>query len=244
MRAIASRRGAGLQSCCINERRFRKTMIAATSNYYPIVSQLPEDAIVIFQGVTWEEYEELLDQVGEASGLRISYNDGILKVMSLSVEHETCVRFIEALIGAIRIRLRLNIISTGSATIRKQRKKKGNEPDASFYVQTAPAIGNRLDLDFAVDPPPDIVVEVDIHHNSRDNDSIYAALGVPEIWRYDGWEASIRRMQDVNYIEAETSPALPMITPAILTEYLTRLREEGEFAAIIAFDEWLQTLPQ
>jgi Uma2 family endonuclease len=121
-------------------------MIAAPSNFYGLVSQLPEDTIVIFRGVTWEEYEELLDQVGEASGLRISYNDGILKVTSLSVEHEACVRFIEALIGAIRIGLRINIISTGSATIRKQRKKKGNEPDASFYVQSASAIGNRLDL--------------------------------------------------------------------------------------------------
>ncbi|HEY7182102.1 MAG TPA: Uma2 family endonuclease, partial [Blastocatellia bacterium] len=70
------------------------------------------------------------------------------------------------------------------------------------------------------------------------------ALGVPEIWRYDGWTASIQRLQDANYVEAETSLALPMITPAILTEYLTRLREEGEFAAIIAFDEWLQSLPK
>ncbi|HEY7182763.1 MAG TPA: Uma2 family endonuclease, partial [Blastocatellia bacterium] len=148
-------------------------MITTPSNYYPFVSQLPEGAVVVFQGVAWEEYEELLDQVGEAGGLRISYNDGTLKVMSLSVEHETCVRFIERLIGALTIRLRINIISTGSATIRKQRMKKGNEPDASFYVQTASAIGNRLDLDFAVDPPPDIVVEVDIHHDSSDNDSIY-----------------------------------------------------------------------
>jgi Uma2 family endonuclease len=164
--------------------------------------------------------------------------------MSLSVEHEACVRFIEALIGAIRIGLRINIISTGSATMRKQRKKKGNEPDASFYVQSASAIGNRLDLDFAVDPPPDVVVEVDIHHDSTENDSIYAALGVPEIWRYDGWTASIWHLQGNNYVEVEASPALSMITSAILTEYLTRLREEGEFASIIAFNEWLQSLPQ
>jgi hypothetical protein len=74
-------------------------MIAATSNYYPVVSQLPEDTMVIFQGVIWEEYEELLDQVGEAAGLRISYNDGTLKTMALSVGHEICVRFIEALIA-------------------------------------------------------------------------------------------------------------------------------------------------
>jgi hypothetical protein len=88
------------------------------------------------------------------------------------------------------------------------------------------------------------VVEVDIHHDSTNNDSIYAALGVPEIWRYDGWTASMWSLQGNAYVEAETSLALPIITPAILTEYLTRLREEGEFAAIIAFDEWLQSLAQ
>lgn len=217
-------------------------MIAAPSNYYAVVSQLPEDTEVIFHGVTWEEYEELLDQVGEASGLRISYNDGTLKVRSLSPEHEKYVRFIEGLIGAIRLRLRINIVSFGSATMRKRRDRKGNEPDACFYVQTAAAIGNRIELDFTVDPPPDVVVEVDIHHDSTDNDAGYAALGVPEIWRYDGWAVTIRRLQQDGYVVAETSHVLPMLTSQILTEYLTRLRQDGEFEAIIAFDEWLQSL--
>jgi Uma2 family endonuclease len=105
-------------------------------------------------------------------------------------------------------------------------------------------VGNRLDLDFAVDPPPDVVVEVDIHHDSTDNYPIYAALGVPEIWRYDGWEATIFHLKGSDDVEAEASLALPMITSAILTEYLTRMRQEGEFEAIIAFDEWLQSLRQ
>ncbi len=217
-------------------------MIAAPSNYYAVVSQLPEDTEVIFHGVTWEEYEELLDQVGEASGLRVSYNDGTLKVMSLSPGHEKYVRFIEGLIGAIRLRLRINIISFGSATMRKRRDSKGNEPDACFYVQTAAAIGNRIELDFTVDPPPDVVVEVDIRHDSTDNDVIYAALGVPEIWRYDGWAVVILRLRQDSYEVVETSQALPILTGQILTECLTRLRQDGELEALIAFDEWLQSL--
>ena len=50
---------------------------------------MPEDTVVTFHGVRWEEYEELLEQVGEAAGLRISYDDGTLQVMTLSSEHET-----------------------------------------------------------------------------------------------------------------------------------------------------------
>src|SRR5262245_65345881 len=112
-------------------------MIAEATNYYTIVSQLPEDAEVIFHGATWEEYEELLEQVGEARGLRISYNDGTLKVMSLSSEHERIADFIKSLVVHIRLRFRMKILFFGSATMRKKKKSKGSEPDACFYVQTA-----------------------------------------------------------------------------------------------------------
>lgn len=164
--------------------------------------------------------------------------------MSLPPEHEKYVHFIESMVSALRLRLRINILFFGSMTMRKRKKSKGDEPDACFYVQSAGAIGARFDLDFAVDPPPDVVVEVDVHHDSTANDPIYAALGVPEIWRYDGLKATILHLQGSEYVEVETSPALPMITSAVLTEYLTRMKQEGEFAAIIAFDEWLQSLKQ
>jgi Uma2 family endonuclease len=218
-------------------------MTTATSNIFDVVSQMSDGRVETFHNVTWDEYEELLEQVGETRhGLRISYNDGTLKVMSLSSEHEQYVIFINSLVIHLRLRFHLNIRFFGSATMRKKKMSKGNEPDACFYVQTAAALGNRINLDFTVDPPPDVVVEVDIHHDSTDNDPIYAALGVPEIWRYDGWKATILLLQGDGYVEAETSNALPMITSAILTDYLTRMQEDGEFTAIIAFDEWLQSL--
>ena len=219
-------------------------MIAEAVNYYEIVAKLPADTVITFHNIAWEEYEDLLAQVGEATGLRISYNNGTLKVMSLSSEHEKYVAFINRLISQISFRLRRNILFFGSATMRKRKQTKGNEPDACFYVQTASVIGNRIHLDFAVDPPPDVVVEVDVHHRSDENDPIYAALGVAEIWRYDERTLTILHLQGDEYVPAETSQALPMLTAQTLTEYLTRMRQEGEFAAILAFDDWLQTLSQ
>ncbi|MBO0861934.1 MAG: Uma2 family endonuclease [Chloracidobacterium sp.] len=222
-----------------------KHMTTATSYIYDIVSQMSDGQVETFHDVTWGEYEELLERIGETRhGLRISYNDGTLKVMSLSSEHEQIADFIKSLVVHIRLRFRMNILFFGSATMRKKKKSKGSEPDACFYVQTAKALGNRAKLDFTVDPPPDVVVEVDIHHDSTGGDPIYATLGAPEMWRYDGWKATIYHLQGCEYIEAEASNALPMITTAVLTEYLTRMREEGEFEAIIAFDEWLQSFPK
>jgi Uma2 family endonuclease len=149
-------------------------------------------------------------------------------------------RFVDSLITVIRLRLRMNIRSFGSATMRKEKKEKANEPDACFYVQSAPLIGNRIDVDFATDPPPDIAVEIDIHHDSTDKFSIYAGLGVNEIWRYDGKDLSIHQLQGDHYIDVENSIALAMLSRRTLTHFLNRLPTDGESAVLFAFDEWLR----
>ncbi|HWX43006.1 MAG TPA: Uma2 family endonuclease [Blastocatellia bacterium] len=211
-------------------------------SYYEIVSQLPADAVVTFHDVGWDEYEDLLEQVGEAEHLRITYDSGALQVMTLSPEHEKYARFLEGLMTAIRLRLHINILSFGSATVRKRGQRKGNEPDACFYVQNAYRIGNRLQLDFASDPPPDIAVEVDVHHDSRNKLDIYAALAVPEVWRFDGDALTIYLLEQDRYNESASSLALPMLTSPLLTDALTQVRTEGELRALMAFDEWLQGL--
>lgn len=223
-------------------------MSTQATSYYDIVAQLPEDASVTFHDVSWDEYEELLEQVGEAPGLRVSYDNGSLHVMTISAEHEKYALFINSLIAGIRLRLRLNILAFGSATMRKRRRSKGNEPDACFYVQTAPLIGNRFQLDFETDPPPDIVVEIDVHHDSRPRFRVYEALGVPEIWRYNGKAMTIyqfvkaaQESEPSAYVERDTSIALPMLTAHVLTEMLDRMRRDGELSALLAFDEWLQS---
>lgn len=117
---------------------------------------------------------------------------------------------------------------------------KGNEPDACFYVQNAYRIGNRLQLDFATDPPPDIAIEVDVHHDSRNKLAIYAALAVPELWRFDGDALTVYLLEKDSYRESASSLALPMLTSRVLTDVLAQLRTEGELPALMAFDEWLQ----
>jgi Uma2 family endonuclease len=216
--------------------------LTETASYYAVISQLPPDTTVTFHSVSWDEYEELLNQTGEPAGLRISYDQGTLNVMTVSATHEKYTRFIETLMTAIRLRLRIKILGFGSATMRKSSKSVGKEPDACFYVQTADALGARMDLDFAVDPPPDVAVEIDIHHGSLDKFPIYVSLGVPELWLYDGSALTIYQLEHDQYVTRESSPALPMLSAALLTEYLNRLQTEDEFQVLLAFDEWLTKL--
>ena len=216
-------------------------MIAEAINYAEIISQLPAESFLIRENVSWEEYEDLLEQVGEASGLRISYDDGTLQIMTVGPKHESYSTFIERLVGHLSFRLRINIRFFGSSTMRKKKKRKGIEPDACFYVQTAEALGNRIDLDFEKDPPPDIAVEVDVTRHSISKFGIYAGLGVPEVWIYDGKELKIHLLEQDEYLAAIESQALPILSGPILSKFLSQLREAGELQAILAFDDWLQS---
>jgi Uma2 family endonuclease len=218
--------------------------LAARQNFYRVVERMPEDTVVTFHDVSWEEYEDLLERVGEARGLRISYGEGTMQVVTFSTEHEAYSEFISGMMSMLSVRLRINICFFGSSTIRKKQRRKGKEPDKCFYVQTAPLLGNRQKLDFEKDPPPDVAVEIDIHHASRDKFTIYAGLGVPEVWLYDGKQLTIHLLRGSRYVKATASQALPMLTSAVLTEFLTRMREDGEFQAMLAFEEWLQAQPQ
>jgi len=209
------------------------------TNYFEIVTRLPADAVVVFRHVGWEDYEELLAQVGEASGLRLSYDDGILTAMTLGTEHEKYARFIEKLLTVLSLKKRIAILSFGAATIKRPSQRKGLEPDACFYVQRAEELGNRVQLDFEHDPPPDVAVEIDVHHSSEEKLSIYEALGVPEVWRYDGQRLRMFVLRGVGYEEVERSQALPVLTGEVLTEFLARLQRDGELQALLAFDEWL-----
>jgi len=215
-------------------------MSAETAAYREVIERLPTDSTLILRGISWDDYEELLAAVGEAPGLRISYDQGTMQIMTPSSEHESYVRLIERLVDRVSSKLRIKVLSFGSATMKHSRWRKGSEPDACFYVQSASRIGNRVLLDFTNDPPPDIVVEIDINHDSLSKFPIYAALGVSEIWRYDGQALAIYLLEHNQYITSEASLALPMLTSAVLTEFLSRSRCEDQYETLLEFEIWLE----
>ena len=208
---------------------------------YDFISKLPADSTLLLRGVSWDDYEELLDTLGESRGLRIWYDTGRLQIMTLSPEHENYKGLISDMVRAASLRLRIKLLSFGSATMKKVVIHKGVEPDTCFYVQSASLIGNRVDIDFAKDPPPDVVVEVDLHHDSFSKFPIYEAFGVAEIWRYDGQSLQIYHLEAGGYVMEPASQALPMFTADILSEFLARSKREGQYETLLAFEEWLNT---
>jgi len=206
-----------------------------------IIEKLPPNSSLTLSEQSWENYENLIESIGEANGLRISFDAGNLHIITLSSEHENYGRLIQMLIGVLSLRCDIDIESFGSATIKKSRLAKGTEPDACFYVQNIGKIGTSINLDFSTDPPPDIAVEIDIHHESLYKLPIYAALGVSEIWRYDSRKFEIHKLEKGEYKKIERSASLPVLTAQILGELLNRSRRERQTKILKDFENWLKT---
>lgn len=205
-----------------------------------MIDRMSGDSVLIQHGVGWHDYEELLDAVGEASSLRICYDEGTLQIMTLSQRHEKYSTLIERMVDRLSSFLRVKVLFYGFATMRKRQKQKGVEPDACFYVQNAPLVGTKDEIDFNIDPPPDVVVEIDLHHDSISKFPIYAALGVPEFWRYDGNVLTIYLLRKGQYQPSEVSESLTLLTGAVLTEFLARTSKEDQYDILSAFEEWLK----
>lgn len=210
-------------------------------DYMDAIEHLPAGATLRLSSVSWEEYEALLADSGDWPGVRLSYDDGKVEIMSPSPEHEEYKDFILRLAQAISDESDITLETRGSATYRQKRLAKGAEPDTCFYVQNAARVIGKRKLDLEVDPPPDIVVEIDPTNESLSKFSIYAAFGVPEIWRYDGEQAYIYKFANQTYEEVSASLAFPSLTADALTEFIKQSKTQGQTAALTAFREWSRT---
>lgn len=215
-------------------------MIAEATDYLEAVEHLPENGTLLLHNVSWEEYEAVLEEFQDRPAYRISYNDGVLKIMSPRRDHEFPKDYV---LGVIRIyadEFDIDLDSYGSTTYRRRRQAKGAEADTSFYIKHASEVRGKGDLNLEKDPPPDVVVEIDITNESLDKFEIYAALQVPEIWRFDGENFKIHILSEAKYETAASSVALPLLSAAMLTEFLQYAYQEGQTAALKIFRQRLR----
>ena len=188
------------------------------------MSLLLEQDHVILHGVSWQTFQQLLADRGERCGVLLAYDCGTVELRMPSQEHEWVKTTLTQVVEAVAFARDLHYRSLGSTTFGREDLARGFEPDACFYLDHADAIAPDRPLDLAVDPPPDLVIEVDITRSSLDKLSIYAALGVPEVWRYTAGEIEIRCLTGDGYIMSDISRVLPGITASMVTRYVDEAR--------------------
>lgn len=200
---------------------------------------VPPGQRVLLRDVTWQELEAILEDLGEHRAARIAYDRGILEIMAPLPEHEYDKEIIGDLVKALLEELSTEFISLGSTTFKNQAMAQGIEPDQCFYIKNESKIRGKKRLDLAVDPPPDLALEIDI--TCRTHPNIYEALKVPELWRFDRGKLQINVLQDGHYVESQQSlnfPRFPLIEA--IPQYLEQSTTAGRNATLKAFRVWVQ----
>lgn len=163
---------------------------------------------ITLQPVSWAAFEAILSELGRRAS-RIAYANGILEIMVPLPEHERAKVLLADLVKTLLKAQKRQWQPLGSTTFKREDMKAGIEPDDCFYIQNYKAVIGKNRLDLTVDPPPDLALETDV--TSKTELNAYEALGVPELWIYEGGKLKINVLQAGRYVESETSPTFPNI---------------------------------
>ncbi len=213
-------------------------VIAAPEPQAEIPPAVGEQRAVI-RGVSWDGYLQILDALPQSRGSRLTYDQGVLEITVPLEDHEFARSLIECFIRTLVELMGLRIKTMGSTTMNYPHLKKGAEPDNAYYIQNQPLVKGR-NVDFAQDPPPDLVVEVDITHTDIQKNKFYASLGIPEFWRYNGKIWRIYQLQEQAYVEVETSLTFPQVPKERLYVFLEQAKED-EIEAVQSLRAWWQS---
>ena len=198
---------------------------------------------VILNSVSWDTFNQLLQELGDKRSQRLAYSQGTMEIMTPLGKHEHSNRFIERLIYVIIDELELEVKSLGSLTLKADNLQKGVEPDSCFYIQNELRVRNKQNIEIGIDPVPDLVLEIDVTSSSLDKLSIYGALEVPEIWRYNGYTLTALVWDEHNqvYQVSDYSRAFPWLKVSELSGFMQQCLRDGETQTLKDFRRWLLT---
>ena len=168
-----------------------------------------EDAIVTVQNVTWEEYKNIVETIGEASWCKVSYFNGVLELMSPGINHERVKEGFSLIIQLYCIKNNIKCFAFGSSDLKKKNQETiGKQPDTGFSF-------------FEDKENQDIAVESNFTSGGIEDLKIYAAIGIPEVWMYDIQnKTKLYSLVDQEYQEITVSKYLKDLNPAILNEII------------------------
>ncbi|MBE9204023.1 Uma2 family endonuclease [Synechocystis salina LEGE 06099] len=203
------------------------------------ISVLPGQTLVL-KDVDWDEFEALLEELGEHRGSRIAYYQKQLEIMAPLPEQEIDKVLIGTLVEVLLEELDVEFYPLGSTTFKNKFLALGLEPDSRFYIENEAKVRGLKRWDLAVDLPPDLALEVDL--TSRTHLDIYAQLGVPEVWRFKLRQLEIHRLEQGEYHLKEGSTIFPDFDlKQIIPTYLERIDNEGRNKTIKAFRAWVRS---
>ena len=215
-------------------------MVTTTST--PVEQQTTPENRVILKGVSWSTFKALLADVGDDRAWRIAYDGGVLEIRMPHLEHEVPKGLIESFIEATADELEIEVMKAGSLTLEREDLTRAVEPDTCFYIQNEASVRGKRDINLPEDLPPDLAIESDYTNSSVNKDSIYAALGVPELWRYRRESLQVYHLVDGKYEMCDRSLAFPFLPVAEIPGFIEQSRTVGQRAAVRLFRQRIKEI--
>jgi Uma2 family endonuclease len=193
------------------------------------------------QDIDWKTYTLLGRILAERRSIRMTYDRGVLEIMNMTFRHESSADFLGRFVVVLSEERGQEVACGGSTTLRRRKKQRGLEPDNCYWLVNEFRVRGKDRIDLRIDPPPDLVLEIDITSCSLDRLSIYAVLGVPEVWRFDGRALTFHVLEaDGNYSVRTHSVSFPFVSAADLSTFLALRGQMGENAIVRQFRAWVR----
>ncbi|MCC5896620.1 MAG: Uma2 family endonuclease [Phormidium sp. BM_Day4_Bin.17] len=198
---------------------------------------------VLLYNLSWQQFEHLVQELGQQAGVRIAYDSGTLEILTPLPDHERYKESFSDVIKDMAEVLERDYLSLGSTTWKRERQRAGIEADNCFYFGNESRVRGRSTLDLEEDPPPDLALEIDLTHKSLNRLPIYARLGVPEVWNYDVelGELRIYRLQGQRYESCSQSRIFPQIAVLDIPRLLKQYESQGQLAMRRQLREWVRS---
>jgi Uma2 family endonuclease len=188
--------------------------------------------------VSWEKYEQMAAWF-EGRHVRLTYDRGELEIMTVSHPHEFDKHLIGVLVMQLVTELNIDIHGAGSMTFKREDLDRGLEPDECYWIEHELQMRSVRDYDPEKHPPPDLVLEVEVSRSALDRMGIYAAMKVPEVWRWNGEKLTFWLLKRGKHVESPISRSLPMLAADELVRFMGMKGTMGETRLLRTFREWV-----
>lgn len=197
---------------------------------------------VVFYDASWRLYRSILREYDEEPS-RVNYDRGTLEVMTPSIEHEAYKSVLGLMLGQLALVFGIRMKNGGSSTLKRYSRRKGLEADLCYWVAHEALMRAKKRIDLRTDPPPDLVIEVDVMHAVVNREKIYAALGVPEMWVLRP-DATLHAFASSGgtWQPVERSKSFPFLRVADLTPFLARVGRDDDMSIVADFADWVRAL--
>jgi Uma2 family endonuclease len=201
----------------------------------PVQEQVPAEARVVLRGVSWQTFQALLADVGDDRAWRFAYDQGVLEIRMPLLNHEVPKGLIEDFITAVADVLEIEVMKAGALTLEREDLIRAVEPDTCFYIQNESRVRGLEEIKLPDNPPPDLAVESDYTSSSLNKFTIYASLGVPELWRYRNKTLQVYRLVEGKYEQCTQSPTFPFLPIAEVPGFIEQSKTIGQRSVVRSF---------